>query len=53
MSGNILIYTNLWVYLYGKHPQEKYLKFQEIIENNFYSLIISTQILGEKKLFSL
>jgi predicted nucleic acid-binding protein len=47
MSGNILIDTNIWVYLYAKSPQEKYLKVQEIIENNFDSLIISTQVVGE------
>ena len=47
MSDNIFIDTNLWVYLYSKEPQIKYVKVQEIIANNFDSIIISTQVLGE------
>lgn len=47
MNDNIFIDTNLWVYLYAKDPETKYLKVREIIDHNFDSIIISTQILGE------
>jgi predicted nucleic acid-binding protein len=42
-----MIDTNLWVYLYAKNPDNKYRKVRELIDNNFDSIIISTQILGE------
>jgi predicted nucleic acid-binding protein len=31
MSDKIFIDTNLWVYLYAKEPENKYLKVQKII----------------------
>lgn len=43
----LMIDTNLWVYLYAKNPDNKYRKVRELIDNNFDSIIISTQILGE------
>ena len=43
----VMIDTNLWVYLYAKNPDNKYRKVRELIDNNFDSIIISTQILGE------
>ncbi len=48
MKGNaILLDTNIWVYLWGQSPSEKSAKAQDIVNDNFASIIISTQILGE------
>lgn len=47
MSDKILLDTNLWVYLYAKQPEAKYLKIREIISDNLQDIIVSTQILGE------
>jgi predicted nucleic acid-binding protein len=47
MSAKIFIDTNLWVYLYAKSPEEKYIKIRRIISEQFQSVVISTQILGE------
>ncbi|KAB8332557.1 PIN domain-containing protein [Scytonema tolypothrichoides VB-61278] len=47
MADKVMIDTNLWVYLYAKNPQEKYLKVKKIISENFDCLTVSTQILGE------
>ena len=47
MSDKIFIDTNLWVYLYAKEPENKYLKVQKIIADDFDSIVVSTQILGE------
>lgn len=47
MSDKILLDTNLWVYLYAKQPEAKYLKIREIISDNLQNIIVSTQILGE------
>ena len=47
MSDKIFIDTNLWVYLYAKNPQDKYLKIREIVSENLQAIIVSTQILGE------
>ncbi len=47
MSDKIFIDTNLWVYLYGKNPQDKYLKIREIVSDNLQAIIVSTQILAE------
>ncbi|MCT7963742.1 PIN domain-containing protein [Laspinema sp. D1] len=48
MKGNaILLDTNIWVYLWGQGPSDKSAKAQEIVNDNFASIIISTQILGE------
>ena len=47
MTNKFLIHTNLWVYLYGKDPLNKSLKVRELINKNFESIIITTQVLGE------
>ncbi|MDJ1177996.1 PIN domain-containing protein [Roseofilum sp. BLCC_M91] len=47
MSDKIFLDTNLWVYLYAKEPEIKYLKVKQVIEDNFESILVSTQILGE------
>jgi predicted nucleic acid-binding protein len=47
MSDNILIDTNIWVYLYALNPQAKHEKAQQLIDGNFQNILVSTQILGE------
>ena len=47
MTEKILIDTNLWVYLYAKDPREKSLQVRKLINQNFESTIVTTQILGE------
>jgi predicted nucleic acid-binding protein len=47
MNDNILIDTNLWIYLYSKDPQDKYPKIKNLVNENFDSIIVSTQVLGE------
>lgn len=47
MNGNILIDTNLWIYLYAKTPQAKYLKVRQIVDENFSFIVVSVQVLGE------
>ncbi|NJR40611.1 MAG: PIN domain-containing protein [Leptolyngbyaceae cyanobacterium CSU_1_4] len=46
-SDKVLFDTNLWIYLYGKVPEEKYAKVDALLSVKIRSLIISTQILGE------
>lgn len=47
MKDKVLLDTNLWVYLYSQNSQNKSVKVRELVNNNFTSIIISTQILGE------
>ncbi len=47
MNDKILIDTNLWVYLYSKDPPKKYQKIKKLVEENFDTIIASTQVLGE------
>jgi predicted nucleic acid-binding protein len=47
MSNKILIDTNLWVYLYAKSPESKYHKVKQTVDENFNTIILSTQVLGE------
>jgi len=47
MNGKILIDTNLWIYLYAKNPQAKYLRVRQIVDENFDFIVVSTQVLGE------
>ena len=47
MSGRVFLDTNLWVYLYAKEPEVKYLKVRKIIADEFDSIHLSTQTLGE------
>ena len=47
MNDKILIDTNLWVYLYSKDPPEKYQKVKKLVDENFDTIIVSTQVLGE------
>ncbi len=45
MKDKILIDTNLWVYLYSDHANNKIV--EKIINENFGSIILSSQIIGE------
>ena len=45
--NNIFLDSNLWIYLYAKNPPEKSQQVAEIIKNNYSSLLVSTQVLGE------
>ena len=47
MTDKVLFDTNIWVYLYAKNLPDKSVKVRELVNNNFTSIIISTQILGE------
>ena len=47
MSANILIDTNLWVYLYVEEPHVKYDKVRQTVDKHFGHVLCSTQILGE------
>lgn len=47
MTDRVMFDTNIWVYLYGKEPEEKYVKTHQIFLVKIDSLLISTQILGE------
>ena len=51
MTGKIInqvfLDTNLWIYLYAKEPPDKYQKVEEIIKDNWQSIQVSTQVLGE------
>lgn len=47
MSAKVLLDTNLWVYFYTKDPPEKTTIVRDLITENWQSLILSTQVLGE------
>jgi predicted nucleic acid-binding protein len=47
MTDNIMLDTNLWVYLYSKQSIEKETIVRQILVSNSTNLILSTQILGE------
>ncbi|GIK42875.1 MAG: twitching motility protein PilT [Chloroflexota bacterium] len=47
MTAKILLDTNLWVYLYAKNPPEKYQAVYQIVADQFETIVVSTQILGE------
>lgn len=47
MKDKVLLDTNILVYLYAQNPPDKSVKVRELVNNNFTSIIISTQILGE------
>lgn len=46
-KSQIIIDSNIWVYFYAKDTQEKYVIAEQLINDNFNNLIVSTQILGE------
>ena len=47
MSDNVLIDTNIWVYLYALNPPAKREKAQQLIDGSFQNIVVSSQILGE------
>ncbi|KPQ32624.1 MAG: putative nucleic-acid-binding protein, contains PIN domain [Phormidium sp. OSCR] len=47
MSNRIFIDTNIWVYLYARNAPVKSGRAKEIVSQNFESIIISSQVLGE------
>ncbi len=47
MTANLLIDTNLWVYLYATATPEKHRPIEEMVRTRFGEIVISTQILGE------
>lgn len=47
MSDKVFLDTNLWVYFFVKQPLEKAAKVKGIVEEQSYSLILSSQTLGE------
>ena len=47
MEDKVKIDNNLWVYLYAKHPLDKYLKVRNLVSDRFEVILVSTQIIGE------
>mgnify|MGYP000946311661 CR=1 FL=1 len=47
MSDNVLIDTNIWVYLYALNQPAKRENARQLIEGNFQNIVVSSQILGE------
>ncbi len=47
MSHKIIIDTNLWVYLYAHHPEEKYHRVRRLIQDQYDAIVLSPQIAGE------
>ncbi len=47
MKGKVLLDTNIWVYLYAQNLPDKSAKVRDLVESNFTSIIVSTQVLGE------
>ncbi len=47
MKDKVLFDTNIWIYLYAQNIPDKSRKVRELVNNNFTSIIISTQILSE------
>lgn len=47
MTATAFIDSNIWVYHYATKPDEKFAVAKALIDSNFTSLVVSTQILGE------
>jgi len=47
MNDNVLVDTNIWVYLYALNPQAKREKARQLIDGSFQNIVVSSQILGE------
>jgi predicted nucleic acid-binding protein len=47
MKDKILIDTNLWNHLFALNPQAKHDRIEDLVQQNFAKIIVSTQILGE------
>jgi len=46
MQGKIIVDSNIWVYLYSTN-EIRSLKAKKLIEENFSSILLTSQILGE------
>jgi predicted nucleic acid-binding protein len=44
---NIILDTNLWVYLYANNANTQVIRVKYLIDKHFQTIIVSTQILGE------
>lgn len=47
MTAKVMLDTNLWVYLYAQNAPEKQAPVKALLANNFESVVLSAQILGE------
>ena len=47
MIGNVFIDSNIWIYYYSMAPDDKFTRAKTLILDNFASLVLGTQILGE------
>lgn len=47
MTFNIFLDTNLWVYLHAHSLPQKQLTVRNLIMNDFESIVVSAQVLGE------
>jgi predicted nucleic acid-binding protein len=47
MTATAFIDSNIWVYYHAMKPDEKFAVAKALIDSNFTSLVVSTQILGE------
>jgi predicted nucleic acid-binding protein len=47
MTANVMLDTNLWVYLYAENTPTKQQVVKELLATHFSSVMLSTQILGE------
>ena len=47
MTDNIMLDTNVWIYLYSKQSIEKSEIVRQLLASNPENLTLSTQILGE------
>ena len=47
MTATVFIDSNIWVYYHAMKPAEKFAVAKALIDSNFTSLVVSTQILGE------
>lgn len=46
-NRKIFIDTNIWIYLYAKEPNEKFIIIQDVLADSSKTIISSTQVLGE------
>lgn len=47
MTDKVFLDSNLWIYLHAQNPIDKSHKVRTLVANNFASVVVSTQILGE------
>lgn len=47
MSDKIFIDTNIWIYVYASDTQDKHTRAQELVQDDFERIMVSSQVLGE------